>query len=596
MSKSQPRLYEFGSFAIDTMNRLLVRDGEPVPLQPKAFDLLLLLVEHRKQVVRKEELIRRLWPDSFVDKSNLTQNIYLLRKVLGSAENGDDDYIKTIPKRGYRFVPEVKEVFGDLEESLTPESTLETANPVPGHREDPSRVIDSLAILPLINAGKDPNYEYLADGITESIINSLSQLSSLNVIARSIAFRHKGSVVDPQSIGRQLNVSAVLTGHVLQRDNRIVIQVELVDVHGGWQLWGAQFKRSFEDLLAIQEEISQEISAALRLKLTKEERKSLAKRYTDNTEAYRLYIKGRYYWNKRLTNALTDAISWFQRAVDQDPTYAMAFVGLADCYALLSLYGALTPKEAFPKSRAAAMKALDLDEGLAEAHTSLGVVKLFYEWNWTDAEACFTKAIELNPDYPDAHQRYGILLTVLRRFDEAINQLQAAQTLDPLSLITNTVAGYPYYYARRFDEAIESFRSASQMDPNFSMAHFRLGLAYEQKGMFDDALKELQASLQISGDRDVVAALGHVNALMGNKTEAFAALEELTNLSKRRYVPAYDLAILYGALGSIDEALNWLERASAERSYWLIYASVDPRLDPLRPDPRFAGILARVGL
>ena len=589
MSGPQIRFYEFNEFAIDVANGLLMRDGQPVPLQPKAFELLCLLVEQRGKVLRKKALMAKLWPDSFVEEANLSQNIYLLRKVLGSAA-GKTEFITTVPKLGYRFTAEVRDIAEVAADAGAPSESSAKSD-----SGDDARMFDSIAILPLDNSENDAKTDYLADGLTESIINNLAQLPRLKVVARSVVFRYKSTTEDPRELGRQFNVRTVMTGKVLQVDQRIIIQAELVDVEQGWQLWGARYNRELGDLLTLQEEISQEISGQLRLKLTREDRQRIGRGQTENTEAYRLYIKGRYYWNRRLTRPLSEAITYFERAVAQDPNYALAYVGLADCYALLSLYGALTPAEAFPKSSAAASRALSLDEGLSEAHCSMGVVNLFYEWNWAAAEQSFQRSIELKAEYSDAHQRYGILLTVLGRFDESIEELRLAALLDPLSLITGTVAGYPFYYSRRYELAAEQFRNTSEMDPNFSLAHFRLGLTYEQKGMYDEALTELNRSHEISGDRDVVAAIGHVNAMRGHRGEAVAALNELTDLSERQYVSAYNIAILHAGLGDLDQAFEWLEKACEERSYWMIYAKVDPRLDALRSDPRFQSILLRVG-
>jgi tetratricopeptide (TPR) repeat protein len=391
-------------------------------------------------------------------------------------------------------------------------------------------------------------------------------------------------------------VQALLTGRLLQLDDRLVIRAELIDAANGWQLWGAQYNREPKDILALQQEMAQEISRNLSLKLTGAERRQLAKSHTENTEAYRFYLKGRYYLNKRLTETLRTAIEQFQQAIDADTDYALAYVGLADCYSLLSLYSALTPKEAFPKAKAAALKALEIDDTLAEAYTSLGVIKVFYEWDWAGAEREFERALALNPGYADVHQRYGLYLVAMGRFREAAEEFKCAQELDPLSLITITMAGYPFYYGREYDRAVKQFRKALEMDPNFSMAHFRLALAYEQKGLYEKAIAELETSKTLSDDRDVIAALSHVYALMGRREKAESALAELQDRASQTYVSSYNLAAIYTALGEKDLALEWLERACDERSYWLIYLGVDPLLDGLRDDIRFTNLMRRMGL
>lgn len=588
MSQIRNHLFVFGEFRLDATEHLLYRKtGEVVPLKPKAVETLQLLVMQRGRLLTKTELLERLWPDAVVEESNLSQNIYLLRKVLGLTASGQN-YIETVPKRGYRFVADVEEIAGNGGEFIK-EIAIGAAE-----RIAKAAPIDSLAVLPMANESDDPNIEYLSDGITESIINRLSQLPQLKVMARSTVFQYKSRSVLPQKAARDLGVRAIVTGRVMQLGQRLIVRTELVDAATGWQLWGDQFDRASTDILEIQETIAHEISSKLQLKLTGEDRKRLTKRYTESTEAYHLFIKGRYYLHKRLNEVMPRAIEYFQQAIDVDPVYAPAYVGLADCYPLLSLYGALEPREAYPKAEAAARRALEIDDSLAEAHNSLGVIKLFYEWDWAGAEQAFQQAIELNAGYADAYQRYGMLLVARGRFDEATVQFDHAQALDPLSLITKTISGYAFYYARRHDAAVERFQEVIEMDRNYSMAHFRLGLTYVQQRKFDEALAELQTSSRLSGDRDVVAALGYVHGLQGDAPAAVEALEELKQRETAGFVSAYDKALVNLGLGDYQQALAWLEEAYKERSYWLIYIQVDPALDPLRANPRFAELLDQV--
>jgi TolB-like protein len=596
MSKQESHLYEFGPYRLLPQERQLLRGGEPVALTPKAFEILVALVERCGRLVEKDELLNEVWAGTIVEESNIAQNVFALRRVLGRTEEGAQ-YIGTVPKRGYRFLASVK-VFEDRGDELFVQHHLRAASSQPDPQVSGSgqEEIVSLAVLPLVNACGDARADYLSDGITESIISTLSQLPQLHVMARGTVFHYRNREVDPRQIGRELGVQALLTGRLLELDDRLVIRAELIDVANGWQLWGAQYNREPNDILALQQEMAQEISRNLSLKLTGAERRQLAKSHTENTEAYRFYLKGRYYLNKRLTETLRTAIEQFQQAINSDTDYALAYVGLADCYSLLSLYSALTPKEAFPKAKAAALRALEIDNTLAEAYTSLGVIKVFYEWDWAGAEREFEQALMLNPGYADAHQRYGIYLVAMGRFDEAIEEFRCAQELDPLSLITITMAGYPFYYGREYDRAIEQFRKTLEMDPNFSMAHFRLALAYEQKGLYEEAIAELETSKTLSDDRDVIAALGHVYALMGRREEAERALAELQDRASQTYVSSYHRAAIHTALGEKDHALEWLERACDERSYWLIYLGVDPLLDSLRDDARFTSLMQRVGL
>lgn len=559
-------VYEFGDFRLDGSRLMLYRAGAEVDLAPKVVETLLALIESSGKIVSRDELFERLWKGSFVDDSNLTQNIYLLRRTLGNTPD-KRPLIETFRRRGYRFN---------------------------GVLNKTKKAFRSLAVLPFINESADPNAEYLSDGITESIINRLAGLSTVRVAARSTVFRYKGSNLGPVKIGRELGVDTVMTGRVLRLNENLIVRTELVDVAKGWQLGGDQYNRRPSDILELQETIATEISENLRLKLTMAEKKRLTKRYTESAEAYDLYIKGRYHLNKRLTETIEQAAEYFQKALDIDPYYAPAYVGLADCYPLLSLYGEFTPQEAYPKAKAAAEEALKIDDRLTEAYNSLGVIKLFYEWDWPGAELAFQQAIQLNPDYPDAHQRYGMLLTAMERFDEAEAQFAWALEIDPLSLITITISGYPFYYSRQYEKAIERFQTVIAMDANYSMAHFRLGLALAQQRDYENAIAELTVSNRLSNDRDTIAALGYVQGLAGDRMGAEAALAELAEREKGGFVSAYDRALVNIGLGDRHAAMDWLERAFEERSYWLIYLRVDSALDPLRSHSRFASLADRV--
>lgn len=578
---SSDGVYRFDRFRLDIPHRMLYENEQAVQLAPKVIETLIALVERRGEIVSKTELMNRVWSDSFVEEANLTQNIYLLRKMLGK-DAGGRELLEGFRRRGYRFTGELSEI-GRGDESDNEPVTK-------GARGD----FDSLAVLPLSNTSADPNAEYLSDGVTESIINRLSQISRLRVLARGTVFQYKNREVAPREIGRELGVSAILTGRVLYHDERLIIRAELVDTANGWQIWGDQYDRPASDILELQETIAREISDSLHLKLTAREQELLTKRYTDNSNAYDLFIKGRYYLNKRLTDAIEQAATFFQAAVDVDPAFAPAYVGLADCYPLLSLYGALTPHEAYPKAKAAAMKALEIDDTLTKAYNSLGVIKLFYEWDWAGAEAAFRQAIELNPGYPDAHQRYGMFLITAGRFDEAETELERAAGLDPLSLITKTILGYPFYYSRRYDEAARRYREVTAADKNYSMAHFRLGLAYAQQREYAAAIEELETSIGISNDRDALAAFAYVQGLDGNLKIARQALAELDEREKSGFVTSYNRAIIEIGLGNTEAAIDWLEKAYDERSYWLIYIRVDPALDPLRGLPRFRDLQEKV--
>jgi serine/threonine protein kinase/TolB-like protein/Tfp pilus assembly protein PilF len=458
-----------------------------------------------------------------------------------------------------------------------------------------SKAIDSLAVLPLQNASADPNMEYLSDGITESIINSLSQLPQLRVMARSTVFCYKGREVDSREVGRELGVRAVMMGRVLQLNDNLIIKTELVDALDGSQLWGEQYKRKSSDIFELQEEISADISGKLRLKLTGEEKKLLAKRHTDNTEAYQLYLKGRYYLGKMTSAGLKRGIEYFTQAIEVDPAFALAFAGLADAYYGLSA-AHLPPREAMPKARAAAMKALQIDDTLAEAHASLALVLAFYDWDWTGAEREYKRAIELTPGYASAHHWYGWYLALMGRLEESTRELKQAQELDPLSLEINSDLGLSFFLGRQYDQAIEQFLKAIEMDPNFIWGRFFLAWAYEQKGLLAQAIAEYKQLAQLDETPVIRASLGYTYALAGELDEARKVLDELTEDSQRRHVSSYDFTILYAALGDRDHAFDCLEKSYESRSEALVWLKVDPRLDSLRADARFMDLLQRVGL
>jgi serine/threonine-protein kinase len=466
-----------------------------------------------------------------------------------------------------------------------------------------NQAIDSVAVLPFATVGGDADTEYLSDGITESLINSLSQLPNLKVIARSSVFRYKGKQVDPQTVGRELRVRAVLTGKVVRLGDTLTIQTDLVDVSNQTQLWGEKYNRRVADILVVQDEISSEISNKLRLTLTGEEKKQLAKRYTESADAYQLYWKGRYHWNKRTPEDIKEAIKNFQQAINLDSGYALAYTGLADCYVLGSVLQ-LPPKEAMPIALDATKKALAIDDKLAEAHTSLAKIKLSFEWDWPNAENEFKRAIELNPGYATAHQWYGIYLSEMGRHEESMRERKLAQELDPLSLSISTGLGRAFFWARRYDEAIDHLQKTLEQDPKYPDTHWSLGLAYEQKKMYAEAIASFQKAVEYSrttelaeGKPEMQAALAHALAVAGKRTEALKIVADLTEgPDKQRYISPYSMALVYVGLGDKLQAFEWLDRAYQERDESFIHLRVDPRLDDLRADPQFIERLRRIHL
>ncbi|MEP6919512.1 MAG: protein kinase [bacterium] len=464
--------------------------------------------------------------------------------------------------------------------------------------------INSVAILPFANDSGDPNAEYLSDGITESIINSLSRLPGLKVMSRNAVFRFKGTNPEPQEVGRNLRVGAVLMGRLVKLGDRFVIKTELIDVSDGTQLWGAEYNNSRADIFSVQDEISRTISEKLRFRLTGEDAEKLGKRYTQDTEAYELYLKGRYFWNKRGENGLRNGIKYFQAAEEKDPNYALAYSGLADSYSLLSDIGVVAPVAEMPQAKAAAQKALDIDPALAEGYTSRAFVKLAFDWDWLGAEADFKKALELNPKYPTAHQWYASYLVQMGKFDQARQEIAQAQQLDPLSPIISSNAGLYSYFEHRYDEAINQYKKTLEIDPGFWVAHHYLGLAYAKKGMYNESISELRNSLHstedgplqegsVENDPEVAASLGYVYAQAGKRKEAQEIIERLKTLSEHRYVSGLYLAIVYTGLKDSEHAIEYLNKAFVSKHPGLVLIRVDPIFDDLRSDERFKQLVAR---
>ncbi len=589
------QLYEFGPFSLDTRERVLLRDGRPVSLKPKVYETLLALISQCGHVVDKEELMKRVWPDVVVEENNLTGNIFALRRAFA-----EFDCIETVPRRGYRFTAEVRQVTVE-DEKVTDRSGAKTEVPIKETISAGRQAIGSLAVLPFINASADPEAEYLSDGITESVISHLSQLPQLKIMAGSTVFRYKGRVNDPQEIGRELQVRAILLGRVLQLGEKLIIRTELIDVADGSQIWGAQFNRAPSDVLHLQTEIAEEISRALQLRITNAETQHLVKTHTQNIGAYHHYLRGRYYWNKRTSADLQRALGFLWQAVDEDPAYALAYAGIADCYNWLGYsFGRMPPLEALPKARAAALKALEIDDHLAEAYASLAGVKYFFEWQWKEAQDYFKKAIALNPRYAPVRHLYSTYLaTVWGQFDEALAEINKALELDPLSLPINHMAACLLLFARRPDEAIAQFRKTLEIDPRYPMAHNNMGYAFEYKQMYPEAVEAfLQGNSFGDTSAENMAALERTFKVSG--WEGY--LRKQLELSQARWKSepwhgyAYSIARNYARLGDKDNAFRWLEEAYIAHSGLLIWTPIELHFDSLRSDSRFKDLLRRMNL
>lgn len=589
MTKQASRLYSFGPFQLDAAGQILLRDGQAIPLKPKVFDLLVVLVENGGRLVRKEELMKRLWPESFVEDSNLAVSICELRKTLGDGRKSHSSYIETVPRRGYRFVPRVSDESGEAAEVTASHSSLVDAS-----NGDGSVRGGTIAVLPFKSIGATGD-EYLGLGMADALITRLSNLRQITVRPTSSVRKYNGSQ-DPVVAGRELGVAWVLDGSVQRSAMRMRATVQLVNVGDGASKWAGKFDDEFDGIFGVEDSISEQVVHALTLKLTEEERALLAKRYTDNTEAYLAYLKGRYCFGKRTKEGLEQGIEYFKRAIAVDPNYALAYSGLADCYSILRIYGPLPSNECLRRGMEAALKALELDDGVAEAHASLGHLCIL-AWDWARAEREFKSAIALNPNYPTAQLWYSVYLRTMGRFDEAMRERRRAVELDPLSLITNSAGGSLLYLARQYDKAIEQLQRTLELEPEFSIAHLHLGLVYEAKGMYREAqaMYEQTAAL-VGGFTEITGCFGRIAALTGKTENAEEAIEELRRASVKSAAGCcYYVAGIYAALGNKDQAFNWLERGYAEHEQEMAMLKVDPLVDSLRDDPRFVSLLERLG-
>lgn len=476
------------------------------------------------------------------------------------------------------------------------------------HSRTPTDVeaIDSIVVLPLVNSGGDSTVEYLSDGITESIINSLSQVPTLRVVPRVSVFRYKGIQTDPLMVARDMNVRAVLTGRITKVMDELTVQMDLIDVGQNRQLWGAKYGRKTSDILSLEDEIATQVSDKLRLNLSSDEKRQLTKRFTEDPEAYQLYLNGRYHWRKYTKDELLKSIEYFQQATAKDPRYALAYSGMADAYVVLGVMF-LPPNQVFPQAKAAAQKALALDETLAAGHISMAAYKLFYEWDWRGAQTeaqrarelsvAYDKAIEVNTNYDDEHHFYCQALDALGQPQESIAEMRKALVLDPISVSMNMEIGWSYYIARDYNRAIEQCSKASEIDPHFRDAHLCTAQAYEQRRMYDQALAELKKVEDIAPDDPAfLTELGYVYGLSGRRADALKLVEQLRKISMREYVDPTFIGLIYTALGDREEAFKWLDKAYEARSSWMTWLKVEPKFDPLRSDPRFNELMHRVGI
>jgi DNA-binding winged helix-turn-helix (wHTH) protein/TolB-like protein/Flp pilus assembly protein TadD len=607
-------VYAFGPFLLDIRERRLLRDAEVVPLTLKAFDLLQILVENQGHLLQKEELLRRVWPDAIVEENNLTVTISALRKALDEGPT-DRQYIETVPRRGYRFVAEFHASAESTEAARSPQerrarvfalramvlAALAAAAALAWvwKRSTPAATavpVRSMAVLPFRSLTNDG--EYLGLGMADALITRLGRTKLLLVRSTGAVQKYTVPGLDPVAAGRDLQVDSVLEGSVQTAGDRLRTTVRLLRVSDGSTLWAGTFDERLTDIFSLQDSISERVAGALALQLTEAQRRELTRRDTSDSEAYQLYLRGRFFWNKRSRDGFERGAAYFRQAVEKDPAYALAYSGLADSYIGMTYYHYASPQAAMPLAGAAALKALEIDGSLAEAHASLAHVKTNYEWDWAEAGRLFRKAIALEPEYATAHQWYGIhYLVPMGRLEEAIAETRRAQQLDPLSPVFNAFVGATLYFARRHDEAIEECRKTVDLHPDFGVAHWYLGRAYLQKGRLQEALAELQKAVTLSGGSPLMkGTLGVGYALAGDRAAAEGTLAELEKLRAESYASALDFADIHVALGDRERAFRWLDQAAAERAFHLIYLKVWPELDPLRPDPRFKALILRLGL
>jgi TolB-like protein/Tfp pilus assembly protein PilF len=564
----------------------------PVPMPPKVFETLTVLVASRGRLVSKDELMARLWPETFVEEATLARNISDLRKALGDSASAPR-YIETVPKVGYRFIAGVSELHGE--------------QPLIVEKHSMSRIVvedrvantlspRSIAVLPFKSLEQDSSAEYLGLGLADALITRLSNIRTIVVRPTSAVLKYTGVSQDAVSIGTELSVQSVLEGSMQRSGDRIRVTVQVVDVQDGTSVWAARFDEMFVDIFLVEDSISEQVTRALSLQLTGEEKGRLAKRYTEIPGAYQLYLKGRFFWYRRTEEALSASLTYFEQAIELDPEYAAAYDGVADVYALLALRGILPAEVAFQKAKAAALQALQIDDGLAEAHASLAHVRL-HDWDWAGLEEEFLRALDLNPGFAMAYGWYSEYLMAMGRAEECIAITRRAQQADPVSPVIATTLATALYFARRYDEAVQELRNAIEIDPNHFLPHFRLGQVHQMRGVFDEAISEMRKAVAFSGgSTETLSGLAQASAAAGQIDLMQTVLDQMNDQAAGRYVSPYNLAKVYASLCDKEEAFRWLEKAFRERNPDFIEIKVEPVFDSLRPDPRFQQILDRVGL
>jgi DNA-binding winged helix-turn-helix (wHTH) protein/Flp pilus assembly protein TadD len=577
MPEQQAHIYEFGAFRLDSAKRLLFgRNGQPLSLTPKAFDTLLYLVEHREAVLDKEELLKAIWPDTTVEENNLNQNISALRRVLGE-KRAEHNYIVTVPGRGYRFVAEVR--------------TRTTRTEAPA-----AASVKAMAVLPFMPLVVEHRDGALELGMADTLIARLSGIRDVVVRPISSVRKYVDVDQDPLAAGQELRVEWVLGGTIQRWGDSIRVTVRLIQVSTGAALWAGTFDEKFTNIFAVQDAIAEKVADALAVQLGYEEKQRLTRRYTENAEAYELYLKGRYHVNRLTPPEMQTGISYFYQAIAIDPAYALAYLGLANAFLRIPLAGEMPSTEFYTKAKAAAQKAIEIDDTLAAAHAALGWIIFWYEWSWSEAENQFERALELDSNDADSHLGFAHILSNTGRHAEGLAQVKRARELDPLNLLINALEGQFLLHAGQTEEALFRLQKTLELEPHFWLARLFASSAYIEKGIFAEAVSEARQASDFSGGSSHAMAFGsYALARSGKKAEARSVLEELLKSSSERYIPPYHLALVYNGLGERDKTLAWLERGYKERDPKMPFLKVEPKWDNLREDQRFADLMRRIG-
>ncbi|MDH4061157.1 MAG: winged helix-turn-helix domain-containing protein [Aquincola sp.] len=614
--------YRFGAFLLVPGERALLHDGEPVALAGKAFDLLVALASQAGHLVTKDELLRRVWPGLVVEEVNLSVNMSAIRKALAARSPDAADWIETVPRQGYRFKAPVDvddvatlnsaELLRNVQLPGPPDASPPPARKRMGRRSawlaigaltlvlatglawlafGRATPYTAVAVLPF--AADTPANAHLADGIAEEAINALTRLAQLRVAPRASAFRFRGA--DPLEAGRRLDAPVVVTGSLARNGDRVTLQVDLVDVARAAQVWGSRYEVALAELPQLQRRLIDDLGRTLHVRADGSKTQRLAQDPTRNTDAYQAYLQGRYLWNQRSEPALRSAVEHFRRAIDLDPSFALAYAALADTYTTLGYLGWDAPAATFPVARPYALRAIELDPALSQSHASLAYIKFYFDWDWAGAGEEFRRAIELNLNDPVSHQWFAVYLLAAGRPGDAMGEIRTAQRLDPLSLTINTDVGFHHYYNGRYAEAIAQLQSVLGMKNDFGLANLWLARSYQEVGRLDESLAAAKSAEATAPQWAVfIAQRGYTLGVMGRRDEAHAVRDEMQQLSAQRFVTAYGVALVYAGLGDKGQAFAWLDKAFAERSHWLVWLRLDPRWKTLRGAPRFAALVDRM--